>query len=68
MVLRCENGCCCGPDLLEIGPFEKAVAAWWIGRKNESLELLHKLDGMQLNPGYAKAVKNNLERLAHVDV
>jgi len=48
--------------------FEKAVAAWWIGRKDESLELLHKLDEMQLNPGYAKAVKNNLERLAHVDV
>lgn len=48
--------------------FEKAVAAWWIGRKDESLELLHKLNEMQLNPGYAKAVKNNLERLAHVDV
>ena len=48
--------------------FEKAVAAWWIGRKDESLKLLHKLDGMKLNPEYAKAVKNNLERLAHVDV
>jgi tetratricopeptide (TPR) repeat protein len=48
--------------------FEKAVAAWWIGRKDESLELLHKLDGMKLNPKYAEAVKNNLERLAHVDV
>ena len=48
--------------------FEKAVAAWWIGRKDESLELLHKLDDMHLDPGYAKAVKNNLERLSNADI
>jgi hypothetical protein len=48
--------------------FEKAVAAWWIGRKEESLELLRKLEQMQIDPGYRAAVKNNLERLTNVDV
>jgi hypothetical protein len=48
--------------------FEKAVAAWWIGRKDESLELLRKLDGMNIDPGYARAVKNNLERLANASI
>jgi len=48
--------------------FEKAVAAWWIGRKEESLDLLHQLDAMNIEPGYKNAVKNNLERLSNVDV
>ena len=48
--------------------FEKAVAAWWIGRKDESLELLHKLDGMKLTHDYEIAVKNNLERLANASI
>jgi hypothetical protein len=48
--------------------FEKAVSAWWIGRKDESLELLHKLDGMKLTHDYEVAVKSNLGRLAHVAI
>ena len=48
--------------------FEKAVSAWWIGRKDESVELLHKLNAMPLEINYANAVKNNLERISHVDV
>jgi hypothetical protein len=46
--------------------FEKAVSAWWIGRKDESLELLHKLDAMKLTSDYEFAVKSNLGRLTHV--
>jgi len=46
--------------------FEKAISAWWIGRKDESLELLHKLDGMKLTPDYEFSVKSNLGRLTHV--
>lgn len=45
--------------------FEKAVSAWWIGRKEESLELLNRLNKMELDPGYKAAVQNNLERLAN---
>jgi hypothetical protein len=48
--------------------FEKAISAWWIGRKDESLELLHKLDGMKLNNDYEVAVKSNLGRLTHVAI
>jgi hypothetical protein len=48
--------------------FEKAVSAWWIGRKDESVELLHKLNTMPLEINYANAVKNNLERISRVDV
>jgi hypothetical protein len=46
--------------------FEKAVSAWWIGRKEESLKLLHKLETMKLTPEYEFAVKSNLGRLTHV--
>ena len=45
--------------------FEKAVAAWWIGRKDESLELLRKLANMELTNEYEVAVKSNLGRLEH---
>lgn len=48
--------------------FEKAVSAWWIGRKDESFELLHKLDGMKLTHDYEVAVKSNLGRLTHVAI
>lgn len=44
--------------------FEKAVSAWWIGRKKESIELFHKLDTMDIDPGYKQAVKNNFERIS----
>jgi hypothetical protein len=48
--------------------FEKAVSAWWIGRKDESLELLHKLTAMELTHDYEVAVKSNLGRLTHVAI
>lgn len=43
--------------------FEQAVSAWWIGRKEESLELFTKLNKMELNPIYQNSVKQNLEQL-----
>lgn len=43
--------------------FEKAVSAWWIGRKEESLSILNILNGMDIEKEYKDAVKNNLERL-----
>lgn len=43
--------------------FEKAVAGWWIGRAQESTELLLKLSSMDLAKEYKDAVRNNLERL-----
>jgi hypothetical protein len=48
--------------------FEKAVSAWWIGRKNESIEIFNKLDAMYLEPGYRQAVKNNIERIANASI
>jgi hypothetical protein len=48
--------------------FEKAVSAWWIGRKDESVEIFNKLDAMYLEPGYRQAVKNNIERIANASV
>ena len=44
--------------------FEKAVSAYWIGRPDESLDLLHKLDTMDIAIEYKQAVKNNLDRLS----
>lgn len=43
--------------------FEKAISAWWIGRKNESISGLIELSKKKLTEEYALAVKNNLERL-----
>jgi hypothetical protein len=48
--------------------FEKAVSAWWIGRKDESVEIFNKLDAMYLEPGYRQAVKNNIERIANASL
>jgi len=48
--------------------FEKAVSAWWIGRKDESIELLKRLEQMKIDPGYLSAVKHNLERIANASV
>lgn len=48
--------------------FEKAVSAWWIGRPDESRELLMKLSQMELAPEYANAVKYNLERISDVAI
>lgn len=49
-----------GPYVLD---FEKAVSAWWIGRKEESENLLRKLYSSNINEEYKNAVKNNLDRL-----
>jgi hypothetical protein len=43
--------------------FQMAVAAWWIGRKDESVATLQELSEMELDPMYANAVKFNLERV-----
>jgi hypothetical protein len=48
--------------------FEKAVSAWWIGREEESLELLHRLNKMELDPGYKSAVQNNIERISNASI
>jgi hypothetical protein len=44
--------------------FQLAVAAWWIGRKNEALEILNALANRDdLHPTYENAVTYNLEKL-----
>jgi hypothetical protein len=44
--------------------FQQAVAAWWIGRRNESLEMLRDLSTDRfVNEEYAAAIASNLERL-----
>jgi FkbM family methyltransferase len=44
--------------------FEKAVSAWWIGRKDESIELLEMLSNMKdISPAYKYSVLHNLDRL-----
>jgi len=48
--------------------FQKAVAAYWIGRGNESEYLLRVLLNTNIDPQYANAVKYNLERITGVAV
>lgn len=44
--------------------FEKAVASWWIGRKDESLKLFLELDAMEdLDERYRASVTDNLSRI-----
>lgn len=44
--------------------FQMAVAAWWIGRKDEALDILNTLANRDdLNPIYQNAVTYNLEKL-----
>ena len=43
--------------------FEKAVSAWWIGRKEEAIELFKELKAMDIEPEYAAAVGTNLTRI-----
>jgi hypothetical protein len=43
--------------------FQSAVAAWWIGRKSESIKELKDLLNYPISPEYVEAVKSNLERL-----
>ena len=48
--------------------FEKAVAAWWIGRKDESIQILGRLNAMDIDPGYKSAVQHNLERIGNASI
>ena len=43
--------------------FEKAVASWWIGRRDESQELFKELDLMELDPKYRASVESNLSNI-----
>lgn len=43
--------------------FQLAVAAWWIGRKEQSLRILRRLSETDIHPTFANAVKYNLEKL-----
>lgn len=43
--------------------FEKAVSAWWIGRREESIALFNELKDMDLNETYRNAVESNLRRI-----
>lgn len=43
--------------------FEKAISAWWVGRKDESRNLLIKLEAMDTAPEYTVAIRNNIERV-----
>ena len=41
--------------------FEKAVAGWWLGQKEECKKLFDELSLMDLTPEYKQAVENNLK-------
>jgi hypothetical protein len=43
--------------------FEKAVSAWWIGRKEESQTILNNLSSYDLVDEYKNAVRSNMERV-----
>jgi len=44
--------------------FEIAISAWWIGRREESIELLKNLSARpELSLLYRNAVENNLKNL-----
>jgi hypothetical protein len=44
--------------------FQSAIAAWWVGRRSESIEELRNLlNYPQIGSEYVKAIKENLERL-----
>lgn len=52
-----------GFDVTASLQFQKGVAAWWIGRKEESLQILRDLSNQDLSPMYREAVNYNLEKL-----
>ena len=43
--------------------FEKGVSAFWIGRKQESVDIMRKLSYESIAEEYANAVKSNLARI-----
>ena len=48
--------------------FEKAVAGWWIGRKDESISIFHKLLEKDIPLVYKKAVANNLSSINPINI
>lgn len=44
--------------------FQKAVAGWWIGRRDESKQIFDGLLEMDIQQDYRDAIKYNMERLA----
>ena len=45
--------------------FEKAVAGWWVGHKQESLELFLTLNNLEMDPTHRQAVNANLRSLGY---
>lgn len=44
--------------------FQKAVAAWWVGRRDESLETMTSLSKLpQISLDYSLAIQSNLDRM-----
>lgn len=43
--------------------FEKAVSAYWLGRRDESISLLKNLASVPMESDYEASVKSNLERI-----
>lgn len=48
--------------------FERAVAAWWIGRKDESESIFNELLSRDIAPEYRSAIEFNLSRLTNAAV
>lgn len=49
--------------------FQKAVSAWWIGRKEEALDTFHRLKNMtDIHEQYKSSVENNLKVISNVTV
>jgi hypothetical protein len=46
--------------------FQKAISAYWVGRPQESKEMLIRLSQMELPIDYQKAIEENLGRLSAV--
>ena len=67
-----QNWALCNPDALDIDlgyygsyclEFQLGISAWWIGRKEESIQTLLTLSKQELHPAYTLAIKNNLEKI-----
>jgi hypothetical protein len=43
--------------------FQMGIAAWWIGRKEESLSILRALSNQDLHPTYTSVVQDNLDKI-----
>lgn len=44
--------------------FQKAVSAWWIGRKEESVAIFTKLWKLDIPDEYRIAIRSNAERMS----